>query len=218
MKPFVTMSKPADIKIILLGDSAVGKSKLMERFLLDDYLPHQDSTYALTMYRYKTADPSDKEKVLEVDFWDTAGQERFQTMHASYYLGAHCCILIFDVTRKVTYKNLDQWYQELVGYQGIKMPVIVVANKIDMDPSRATKQFAFIEKRRLERGGTEEDLPFYFVSAADGSNVVSIFQRAIEMAVTYKSSIMQGKGGNFVDEVLQFIQEEKQRPDGLYSK
>ena len=119
-KPLGKVDKPADLKIILLGDSAVGKSKLMERFLLDDYVPHQDSTYALTLYRYKTAvgNPAD---ALEIDFWDTAGQERFQSMHPSYYMGAHCCILVFDVTRKVTYKNLDTWYHELIGHRGIKV-------------------------------------------------------------------------------------------------
>ncbi len=50
-----------------------------------------------------------------------AGQERFNTMHASYYAGAHACILVFDVTRKVTYKNLDHWYDELVSNSGIKV-------------------------------------------------------------------------------------------------
>ena len=93
----------ADLKVILLGDSAVGKSKLVERFLMGDYHPRQLSTYALTLFRYHAE--VDGKKV-EVDFWDTAGQERFSAMHPSYYFGAHVCILCFDVTRKATYKNL----------------------------------------------------------------------------------------------------------------
>lgn len=100
------------------------------------------------------------------------------------------------------------------------MPIIVVANKIDMDPSRATKSFGFIEKRRAERGGADDDLPFYFVSAADGSNVVTIFRDAIKRAVSYKESLSKegsSGGGNFVDEVLQFIEEEEKRPDGIFS-
>lgn len=145
-------------------------------------------------------------------------------MHASYYMGAHCCILVFDVTRKITYKNLDQWYTELIGYRGLKMPVIIgariadiVANKIDMDESRASKQFGFVEKCRLERGGSEDDLPFYFVSASDGSNVVTIFNEAIKRAVQFKKTLSNG-GGTFVDEVLHFIEEEKARPDGVFQK
>lgn len=61
------------IKIILLGDSAVGKSKLMERYLLDNYIPYQSSTYALTLYRHVCSNPLKSGEDLKVDFWDTAG-------------------------------------------------------------------------------------------------------------------------------------------------
>ncbi|XP_053775852.1 rab-like protein 2B isoform X8 [Desmodus rotundus] len=122
------------VKIICLGDSAVGKSNtpalaqwcvlrkllqrpcqmtnirtsqwwrlLMERFLMDGFQPQQLSTYALTLYKHTAT--VDGRMVL-VDFWDTAGQERFQSMHASYYHKAHACIMVFDVQRKVTYRNL----------------------------------------------------------------------------------------------------------------
>jgi Rab-like protein 2 len=67
---------------------------------------------------------------VEIDFWDTAGQERFNNVHASYYHQAHACIFVFDVTRKLTYKNLEKWYLELQNYRG-NIPSIVVANKID---------------------------------------------------------------------------------------
>jgi Rab-like protein 2 len=90
------------------------------------------------------------------------------------------------------------------------MPVICVANKVDMDPSRATKSFAFVEKRREERG----DFPFYFVSACDGSNVVSIFKEAIEKGIKYKESLAEE--GTFVDQVLAFIKEEEKQ-GGLFS-
>ena len=88
-----------DVKVILLGDSAVGKSKLVERFLMDDYNPRQLSTYALTLFR-KNCEIEGIDKAVKVDFWDTAGQERFNKMHPSYYYKAHVCILVFDVTRK----------------------------------------------------------------------------------------------------------------------
>ena len=74
---------PADVKVILLGDSAVGKSKLVERFLMGQYEPRQLSTFALTLFRYDHE--QEDGKVIKVDFWDTAGQERFASMHPSYY-------------------------------------------------------------------------------------------------------------------------------------
>merc|ERR1719324_1743254 len=96
------------VKVILLGDSAVGKSKLVERFLMDGYQPQQLSTYALTLFRHEAklpVGPDGELAEVAIDFWDTAGQERFNSMHPSYYFKAHACILVFDVGRKSTYKN-----------------------------------------------------------------------------------------------------------------
>ncbi|TFJ97257.1 rab-like protein 2A [Emys orbicularis] len=177
-----------NVKIICLGDSAVGKSKLMERFLLDGFRPQQLSTFALTLYKYTTN--VDGKNIL-VDFWDTAGQERFQSMHASYYHKAHACIMVFDVQRKVTYKNLNNWYKELREFRP-EIPCIVVANKIDADMKVTQKSFNFARKFNL---------PFYFVSAADGTNVVKLFSDAIKLAVAYKQN-----SGDFMDEVMRELE------------
>ncbi|XP_010293927.1 PREDICTED: rab-like protein 2A, partial [Phaethon lepturus] len=85
-------------------------------------------------------------------------------MHASYYHKAHACIMVFDVQRKVTYKNLNSWYKELREFRP-EIPCIVVANKIDADMKVTQKSFNFARKFSL---------PFYFVSAADGTNVVKV--------------------------------------------
>jgi len=163
------------VKVICLGDSAVGKSKLVERFLLDGYAPQQLSTYALTLYRYRTkVGPRD----VLIDFWDTAGQERFNTMHRSYYHQAHACILVFDSTRKVTYKNLSTWYTELRQYRP-QIPALLAANKIDENMEVTNKNFGFASKN---------DLPLYYVSASDGTNVVKLFRDAIDLAVKYKDN------------------------------
>ncbi|KDR11104.1 rab-like protein 2A [Zootermopsis nevadensis] len=163
------------VKVICLGDSAVGKSKLVERFLLDGYKPQQHSTYALTLFRYPTK--IENESII-VDFWDTAGQEMFQSMHPSYYHQAHACILVFDATRKVTYKNLATWYQELRQYRP-HIPVFCAANKIDANMDVTQKAFAFPQKHNI---------PLYYVSASDGTNVVKLFRDAIQSAVKYKKN------------------------------
>lgn len=173
----------ADLKIILLGDSAVGKSKMVERFLLDKYKPRTRSTFALTLYRYNTTVPAVPEvgeaggAALSVDFWDTAGQERFASMHPSYYYRAQACILVFDVTRKATYQHLPNWYKELRSYCP-HIPCSVVANKIDVNDRMTSKKFAF---------ATKNGLPLHYVSAADGTNVVQVFQEAITAAWMYKN-------------------------------
>ena len=177
--------------MILLGDSAVGKSKLVERYLMDEFVPRQLSTYALTLYR-KEATLEDGRRV-SVDFWDTAGQERFKSLHPSYYHLAKCCILVFDVTRKATYANLSEWYKEL-REQCESIPCILVANKIDIDPRVTSKEFKFARRHGLS---------FFFVSAADGTNVVQLFNAAIAQAVTYKET----PGNNFLEDVMDFLNE-----------
>eukprot|EP00386_Alphamonas_edax_P014008 GDKI01043122.1.p1 GENE.GDKI01043122.1~~GDKI01043122.1.p1 ORF type:complete len:249 (-),score=70.84 GDKI01043122.1:12-758(-) len=163
----------ADLKIILLGDSAVGKSKLVERFLLDDYNPRQLSTYALTLFRYNAELEGKK---YSIDFWDTAGQEQFDNLHPSYYYQADACILVFDVTRKLTYKNLERWYGELRSYCP-DIPCLLVANKIDEDLKVTKKKFNF---------ATTHQLPLVFVSASDGTNVVRMFTEACQLALHNK--------------------------------
>jgi len=165
----------ADLKIIMLGDSAVGKSKILERYLMEEYNPRTASTYALTLFRHNyTEEASGKE--YKIDFWDTAGQEQFNKLHASYYFQANACILAFDVTRKVTYKNLEMWYKEMRNYCP-DIPVICIANKVDADPSMAKKKFNFPQTHNV---------PFFCVSAADGTNVVRVIRDAIKLAIKNK--------------------------------
>ncbi|KAM5253823.1 rab-like protein 2B isoform 3-T10 [Hipposideros larvatus] len=155
-----------NVKIICLGDSAVGKSKLMERFLMDGFQPQQLSTYALTLYKHTAT----------VDGRTVIVGERYK---------------VFDVQRKVTYKNLHNWYTELREFRP-EIPCIVVANKIDADIKVTQKSFNFARKFSL---------PLYFVSAADGTNVVKLFNDAIRLAVSYKQNSQ-----DFMDEVLQELE------------
>ncbi|XP_043296720.1 rab-like protein 2B isoform X1 [Cervus elaphus] len=201
-----------NVKIICLGDSAVGKSKLMERFLMDGFQPQQLSTYALTLYKHTAVVDG---KTVLVDFWDTAGQERFQSMHASYYHKAHACIMVFDVQRKITYKNLSTWYTELREFRP-EIPCIVVANKIDDRPMSYLLSTADMKMTQKSFNFARKfSLPLYFVSAADGTNVVKLFNDAIRLAVSYKQN-----SRDFMDEVLQELEnidlkqeEEEEIPD-----
>merc|ERR1719486_461765 len=165
----------ADLKIIMLGDSAVGKSKILERYLMEEYNPRTASTYALTLFRHNYTDEESGRKH-KIDFWDTAGQEQFNKLHASYYFQANACILAFDITRKVTYKNLEMWYKEM-RLHCPDIPVICIANKVDSDAAMANKKFNFAQVHNL---------PFFVVSAADGTNVVRVVREAIKLAIVNK--------------------------------
>ena len=155
---------------------------------MQDYQPRMLSTYALTLFRHNAEINGEPVKV---DFWDTAGQERFNSMHPAYYHQAHACILCFDVTRKQTYKNLPAWLKELREYR-TKIPTICIANKVDVDTKVMTKDFAFPKKHGM---------PFYFCSAADGTNVVAAFEDAISAGHVYANSDQE----DFVDQVLALV-------------
>lgn len=126
----------------------------------------------------------------KVDFWDTAGQERFDRLHPSYYFGAHSCMLVFDVTRKITYSNLydkflpltetsrEKWYSELRQYCPF-IPVVCLANKIDADMSVTNRPFNF---------SSRNELPLFFVSASSGVNVVRAFNESIKLAIEHSQN------------------------------
>ncbi|XP_077997415.1 rab-like protein 2A [Glandiceps talaboti] len=166
----------------------MGYRKIPQLDYTEKSQPQQLSTYALTLFRYNTTVDG---KDVVVDFWDTAGQERFSSMHPSYYHQAHCCILVFDITRKITYTNLPNWYKELREYRSA-IPCICAANKIDVDYNVTKKAFNFAKKHNM---------PFYFVSASDGTNVVKLFRQAIKLAVAYKEN-----STDFMDEVMRELE------------
>ena len=118
-------------------------------------------------------------------------------MHPSYYHQAHACILVFDATRKNTYKNLANWYAEMRKYRP-SIPCISAVNKIDGNKLKLQFQikqslnFFFTENPEITSKSfafcTKNDIPLHYVSASDGTNVVKLFNEAIEKAVEYKKN------------------------------
>jgi Rab-like protein 2 len=117
-------------------------------------------------------------------------------MHPSYYHRAHACLLVFDITRKLSYQHLDHWHAEL---QSVRpgLPTVVAANKVDEDDSVTKKVFAFTKKRQGAAGGVVGGVRF--VSAADGLNVVRTFKELIAIADEYRR---KGNEADFSGEVM----------------
>lgn len=124
-------------------------------------------------------------RLIFVDFWDTAGQEAFNRMHPSYYYRSHCCILVFDVTRKITYQHLSDWYKELREHCE-NIPCVLVANKIDVDYNvsaveymlqihmlSSTSPLSQVTRKEF-KFAAKHNLPLFYVSAADGTNIVKV--------------------------------------------
>ncbi|AWP20943.1 Ras-related protein Rab-18-B [Scophthalmus maximus] len=119
------------LKILIIGESGVGKSSLLLRFTDDTFDPEQAATIGVD-FKVKTISVDGNKAKLAI--WDTAGQERFRTLTPSYYRGAQGVILVYDVTRRETFAKLDNWLNELETYctrnDLVKM---LVGNKIDKE-------------------------------------------------------------------------------------
>ncbi|XP_033639521.1 ras-related protein Rab-18-like [Asterias rubens] len=125
------------LKILIIGESGVGKSSLLLRFTDDTFDPEQSATIGVD-FKVKTLSVDGNTAKLAI--WDTAGQERFRTLTPSYYRGAQGVILVYDVSNQASFTRLDQWLNELDTYSTkgdiVKM---LVGNKIDMERREVTR-------------------------------------------------------------------------------
>jgi len=131
-------------KLLLIGDSGVGKSCLLLRFTDDTYTESYISTIGVD-FKIRTIELDGKKIKLQI--WDTAGQERFRTITSSYYRGAHGIIVVYDVTDQVSFNNVKQWLQEIDRYACESVNKLLVGNKCDLTTKKVVdtntaKEFA----------------------------------------------------------------------------
>jgi len=162
------------LKVIILGDSSVGKTSLMNQFVHRKFV----STYKATIGAdFLTKEICvDGDRLVTMQIWDTAGQERFQSLGVAFYRGADCCVLVFDVNRSVTFETLDHWRDEFLIQASpsdpANFPFIVLGNQVDRK-ERAVMQ-ARAQAWCKEKGGTVA-IPYFETSAKDGQNVETAF-------------------------------------------
>lgn len=131
-------------KLLLIGDSGVGKSCLLIRFADDTYTESYISTIGVD-FKIRTIELEGKTVKLQI--WDTAGQERFRTITSSYYRGAHGIIIVYDVTDQESFDNVKQWLHEIDRYATDDVNKLLVGNKSDLTSKKvvtyeAAKEFA----------------------------------------------------------------------------
>lgn len=97
-------------KIVLIGDSAVGKSNLLARFARDEFYPNSKSTIGV---EFQTQKMDINGKEVKAQIWDTAGQERFRAVTSAYYRGAVGALLVYDISRRQTFDSIGRWLNEL---------------------------------------------------------------------------------------------------------
>ncbi|XP_003222718.1 ras-related protein Rab-18-B [Anolis carolinensis] len=157
------------LKLLLIGDSGVGKSSLLLRFTEDQFEPYRKPTIGVD-FKIKKVIVGDLP--LQVAIWDTAGQERFRTLTPSYYRGAQGIILVYDVTRRETFLGLESWLQELEVFTKKEVVKILVGNKIDETRHE-------VERREGLRFARRHSLLFAEASAKMKYGVQNIFDEVV---------------------------------------
>ncbi|WVQ85108.1 hypothetical protein IAT38_007273 [Cryptococcus sp. DSM 104549] len=124
-----------NLKLLLIGNSSVGKSSLLLRFTDDEFLTDEETAATIGVdFKVKSIELDGKKYKLSI--WDTAGQERFRTLTSSYYRGAQGVILVYDVSSRQTFDELLKWFKEIDTYCGEGIVKMVVGNKVDKEFSR----------------------------------------------------------------------------------
>ncbi len=169
-------SSDYSFKILIIGDSGVGKSALLTRFSDNVFLPTFTSTIGIDfnsrMIRVDKA-------ICKLEIWDTAGQERFSTITANYYRGAQGALLVYDVASRDSFEHVQTWYERAKQLGGADLECILIGNKTDL----VQRQVSFEEGSTLAQ---DLSLAFIETSALSGSNVEQAF---VSMTSAIKSSV-----------------------------
>lgn len=153
-------------KLLLIGDSGVGKSCLLLRFADDTYTESYISTIGVD-FKIRTVELDGK--IIKLQIWDTAGQERFRTITSSYYRGAHGIIVVYDVTDQESFDNVKTWLSEIDRYANEHVNKLLVGNKADLVSKKV------IETQAAQEFASELNIPFLETSAKDSKNVEQAF-------------------------------------------
>ncbi|KAF4367569.1 hypothetical protein F8388_009187 [Cannabis sativa] len=158
-------------KIVLIGDSAVGKSNLLSRFATNQFDPTSKATIGVE-FQTQVVDIDGKE--IKAQIWDTAGQERFRAVTSAYYRGAVGALVVYDITRKTTFESVKRWLDELTTHCDTTVARMLVGNKCDLENLRD------VSVDEAKSFAEEEGLFFMETSALESTNVQQAFETVIK--------------------------------------
>ncbi|TBT99917.1 small Rab GTP-binding protein [Hamiltosporidium magnivora] len=174
-------------KVILIGDSGVGKTCLINRYTDNVYHTNYISTIGVD-FKIKTLKIANEVSKLQI--WDTAGQERFRTITSSYYRGAHGIIIVFDMTDLQSFKNVKDWLFEIRRHASEDVEIIVLGNKVDLkDFLKVTREDVNI---MLKNNNLKEEC-FWEVSAKENIAVQNVFEKLTQILIEKNKKIGYSK-------------------------
>ena len=179
-------------KILLLGDSGVGKSSLLLRYTKNEFISDLRSTIGVEFaLKYLTVDNFQ----LKVQIWDTAGMERYRSITNAYYKGAKGVIVVYDICRQKSFENVDKWIDDFKSKADDDAVILLIGNKSDLDEKRE------VSKEEAESKAQKNKFGFMETSAKDNNNVQKAFETLFhEIVKIYKNKnnieFNDNKGGD----------------------
>jgi len=156
---------PTQFKVMLVGDSGVGKTALMRRVCEKKFISKFESTIGVD---FMTSSWEVDNYIVRLQLWDTAGQERFRTITATYYQKSHSIFLVYDVTCNQSFENLSTWLQDINAIRGT-IPKILIGNKTDVSTRRE------VQREKAEKFAKKHNMLFFETSAKTNSEVDTAF-------------------------------------------
>ncbi|KAB1208564.1 Ras-related protein RABA2a [Morella rubra] len=154
-------------KVVLIGDSGVGKSNLLSRFTRNEFCLESKSTIGV---EFATRTLQVEGRTVKAQIWDTAGQERYRAITSAYYRGALGALLVYDVTKPTTFENVSRWLKELRDHADANIVIMLIGNKTDLKHLRA------VATEDAQGYAEKEGLSFIETSALEATNVEKAFQ------------------------------------------
>ncbi|KTW26581.1 GTP-binding protein ypt5 [Pneumocystis jirovecii RU7] len=158
----------SSVKLVLLGESAVGKSSLVLRFVKGQFDDYRESTIGAAFLTQTLC--LDETTVIKFEIWDTAGQERYRSLAPMYYRNADCAIVVYDITQTESLDKAKSWVKELHRQACGNIVIALAGNKADLASRRA------VETSDAQAYAEEAGLIFFETSAKDAQNVNNLFQ------------------------------------------
>ncbi|XAR58185.1 hypothetical protein NMG60_11026597 [Bertholletia excelsa] len=158
-------------KVVIIGDSAVGKSNLLSRYARNEFNMHSKATIGV---EFQTQSMEIDGKEVKAQIWDTAGQERFRAVTSAYYRGAVGALIVYDISRRTTFESVGRWLDELNTHCDTTVARILVGNKCDLENIR---DVSVEEGKSLAEA---EGLFFIETSALDSTNVKTAFEIVVK--------------------------------------
>ncbi|GAA5926256.1 Rab family GTPase YPT7 [Sporobolomyces koalae] len=168
------------LKVIILGDSGVGKTSLMNQYVNKRFSNQYKATIGAD---FLTKEVVVDDRLVTMQLWDTAGQERFQSLGVAFYRGADVCVLVYDVNSSKSFETLDSWRDEFLIQASPRdpenFPFVVIGNKIDVEDSKRMVS----QKRAMTWCQSKGNIPYFETSAKEATNVEQGFQAACANAL-----------------------------------